>query len=98
MRTWERVTYREKCGGCGAQLAKGAAMQVIALHGVRRKLIRCENCAGEAPPSLPELIEPENVEQRAAKLGLTLARDVAPERKRGALKAMAAEWLPHPDD
>lgn len=98
MRVWTRVAYRETCGGCGAQLEKGAAMQTIELRGLRRKLIRCERCVGDAPPSLPDYIEPETLEQKAAKLGWRFAVEAAPVRTRGALKTMAREYLPHPDD
>src|SRR3954470_8119476 len=99
MRTWERVAYREKCGRCGMLVHEGSPIQTVTRHGMRRKLMRCENCAeGDAPPDLPALPERETVEQIAARFPMAPARTVTPTRTRGELKTMAREYLPHPDD
>lgn len=99
MRHWERVAYREKCGRCGDLIAAGSPIQTASVAGITRKLIRCEKCAdGEAPPDLPALPERETVEQIAARFPLAPARAIVPTRTRGALKTMAREYLPHPDD
>lgn len=53
MRTWERVSYGCCCGQCGEQLGEGQACLLIALPNLKRRLVRCETCAGQAPPDLP---------------------------------------------
>lgn len=89
MRTWERVTYQERCGRCGLLLERGMAIQVITRNGLKRKLLRCAICADSAvPPDLPESPEVTSVEERVKQLA-----SVAP-KTRGELKAMAREWMP----
>ena len=54
MRTWERVTFVATCGTCRTVLGEGMVMQVLTLPNVKRRMIRCEDCAdGEPPPDLP---------------------------------------------
>jgi hypothetical protein len=57
--TWERVTRRRLCGGCGAELLEGTPVQAIEVPDARggtTKKIRCEQCAGPAPPALPRVV------------------------------------------
>lgn len=101
MRTWLRLSHRERCGRCGQNLPEGTSAQEILLHGVKRKHYRGECCAGAAPPDLPALpvLEPGHDEaffQRLSMLG--------PARTRGALREMAQtvaaeapEWMPYRD-
>ncbi len=55
MTSWERVAYRDMCGGCGRLLERDAPVCVTTINGLRRKLFRCAECAGPAPPDLPSL-------------------------------------------
>ena len=56
MRTWERVETAKMCGACGQTLAYGMLMQRIQVTGMKRRLIRCENCADcSAPDDVPLL-------------------------------------------
>ena len=97
MRRWERITYHERCGGCGLTFERGAPMQIIAIPGMQRVLRRCAGCtSGPTPPNLPELIEPESVELHAAKSGLTKLGGWRPAT-RGEFKHAAREWLPYPE-
>lgn len=49
-----RSPVTQKCGGCArGMIHEGAPMLVIELPHVKRKLLRGECCAGDAPPSLP---------------------------------------------
>ncbi len=94
MRTWERVTYQERCGNCGNLLSADSPMQTITRHGLNRKLIRCVLCAeGEPPADLP-------IRERSVELTDRVARmkelsTAMPTRTRGALKKAAVEWMPY---
>lgn len=94
MRTWIFLRHPERCGRCGAQIPQGMAAQEIELRGVKRKKYRGECCAGPAPPQLPEA----PVLAPVPKLDLSRIEALIPARTRGALKSMAREYLPHPDD
>ncbi len=94
MRTWVFLEVEERCGLCGEQLPRGSAAQSVELHGVKRKRYRGECCAGAAPPNLPA----SPVHRSLAPLDLSRLDALMPIRTRGALKSMAKEYLPHPDD
>lgn len=94
MRTWVFVKVRERCGKCGATIPEGSAAHLVELRGVKRRIYRGECCAGAAPPNLPT----EPVFAPMPKLDLSRLEALIPERTRGALKSMAREYLPHPDD
>ena len=94
MRHWVFVPNPERCGRCGELIPPGAAAQEIVLHGVRRKRYRGECCAGAAPPNLPA----SPVLAAPQKLDVSRLDALMPTRTRGAMKAMAKEYLPHPDD
>lgn len=101
MRTWERVTYQERCGACGTLLSADAPMQTITRHGLKRKLLRCVLCAeGEAPPDLPSRPARLSVEERVGQIAMQPLQTAMPDRTRGALKQMATatirdEWMPY---
>jgi hypothetical protein len=57
---WTRVAVATLCGGCGQALPAGHPVFTIELAGVkgaRRFKVRCESCAGPAPPSLPAVVQ-----------------------------------------
>lgn len=58
MRTWTRAAVTTLCGGrCGGTVNVGDPVQLVEVPGMRRKLIRCEQCAdSQVPPDLPEAI------------------------------------------
>jgi hypothetical protein len=63
MQTWTRVVVATLCGGCNRQLTVGDPVEVreFAYHGgplIHR--VRCDRCAGPAPPDLPALVEREH--------------------------------------
>jgi len=54
MHEWTRAERAGSCGGCNKALAPGDPVRVTSVSGVRRKFVRCEECAGgAAPPKLP---------------------------------------------
>ncbi len=60
MKTWIRATRNHLCGGCGEEIRTGAPeleVLITYLNGPRIRKVRCQACAGEAPPDLPALIE-----------------------------------------
>ncbi len=54
---WTRATKDERCGYCGARVPYGEPIQAIQIQTMKRRLLRGQCCAGEAPPDLPALIE-----------------------------------------
>ena len=59
MRTWVRAEVLTLCGGsCHGQIEPDAPILLISLPGVKRRLIRCQVCAGEeVPPMLPRTVK-----------------------------------------
>ena len=56
MTHWTRLETRRYCGACAELLPAGTAVLVLELvSGAGRRLekIRCQACAGPAPPDLP---------------------------------------------
>ena len=53
MITWQRLIVARMCGYCGEVLKADTPAQAISLSGIKRVLIRCQACAGPAPPDLP---------------------------------------------
>ena len=55
MKIWTRAVVPTLCGGpCKHTLIEiGAPMLVLAVKGFTREFVRCELCAGQAPPDLP---------------------------------------------
>jgi hypothetical protein len=63
VRTWRRVLVATLCGGCNRHLVKGDPIEYteFAYHGGRPiRRVRCEQCAGPAPPELPHFVERSN--------------------------------------
>lgn len=95
-RMWRRAPADTLCGGCrNRTIERGEPAIYIKVNPqVTRELIRCQNCAGEAPPELPELMEAGGIETS----GFTAIGKAAPRRTRGALKELARkEWTPYRD-
>lgn len=95
-RTWRRVPTECFCGHCvpNRTIVKGELALFIVLPGVTRPRIRCQTCAGDAPPdlpALPELRDSGGIEpSRLSRLGSS-----APKRTRGALREAVKEWTPY---
>lgn len=97
-REWARVPTARFCGYCRPPrtIEKGEPAMLIKLPGVSRPLARCQSCAGEAPPELPERVVVAGVTELAQR-GFTKAASHAPGRTRGELRAAAREWMPYRD-
>lgn len=82
------------CGYCPQRVIKqGEPALFISLPGVKRERVRCQNCAGDAAPELPERMVVAGVEQLAhdgfSKVGLSAPKN------RGELRAQLKEWMPY---
>ncbi len=97
-REWRRAPAATMCGLCYQRIIEQDEPALyITLPGVKRERIRCQSCAGEAAPNLPERILVAGVAEQAQR-GFTKAALAAPSRTRGALKDMARkEWTPYRD-
>ncbi len=95
MRAWERVTFLEHCGHCGAELREGDPVQTISRVGLRRTLLRGVCCAeGEPPADLPQRPPRVQLEDQVERMK-SLSTAMPQTRTRGALKEMAREWMPY---
>lgn len=63
----------------------------ITIPGVKRPRIRCQECAGGAPPDLPALHEAGGIEPT----GFTKASSHGPKRTRGEFRAYVEKWSPY---
>lgn len=81
---WERLMVAALCGRCGELVEANEPVQMMQFNGMKRRLIRCQKCVGDAPPDLPEHV----VLQRSTKKMQPLARTV---------KAVADKWSPYKD-
>ena len=88
-RQWRKLQADERCGQCGAELPRGTSVMIITLPNVKRPRIRCEDCAGPAPPDLPAVIEHKTNADILAR-GFTRI-DATAER-------FADRWSPHKND
>ena len=82
MREWTRAKVEEGCGRCANRIYPDQPMLYVLLKGVRRKLIRCVECAGPAPPDLPLNIERESIPTRMA--SIQQAASTMPRTRRAA--------------
>lgn len=99
MRTWQRAERDRFCGTCRAEVFRGDPILRVDVQGMTRGLFRGECCAGQAPPDLPRLIEREAPHITAARdTAFKSIQQIPITRTRGALKTMAREYLPHPND
>jgi hypothetical protein len=99
MREWRRVVIDTRCGYCGATIPKGKPARFTAIATIKRPRIRCADCAGEAPPDLPALIE----RSREIHAAFQQVASALPGRTRGALKTLVTnphreEWMPYRDE
>lgn len=88
-----------RCGSCNAPLSVGVAVLEIQIPAVHRTRLRCEECAGPAPPDLPPFELPASIPERMA--ALTRVGQAAPKRTRGALQQAMVHtdrWSPHRND
>ena len=53
MRRWWRCLSDSLCGRCARQIRQDEPVLLIQLPNMKREMIRCQDCAGEAPPELP---------------------------------------------
>ena len=95
MRTWQRAPRDLLCGGCGpiTTIQKGSPVLLIQIPGVKAVKYRGPCCAGEPPPDLPPLVEPDH----AALASWTRVGQAGPARTHGALKTFAAR-TPYRDE
>lgn len=63
----------------------------VSLPGIKREFVRCQDCAGSAPPELPALHGPPVI--TPTPFAHVIAG--APKRTRGALKEAVREWMPY---
>jgi hypothetical protein len=54
---WTRADAPTLCGGCPRLIPTGEPMAVMTLPGIKRGFLRCQFCAGGAPPDLPAAIQ-----------------------------------------
>ncbi len=93
-RQWRRAPSATLCGYCSQRtIERGEpAIYIKISHAIKREMIRCQTCAGEAPPELPELLESGAIETS----GFMPIGRAMPKRTRGGLKAaIAKEWTPY---
>jgi hypothetical protein len=83
MRTWTRAPLGVaiRCGQCGALVATGAPLVRITIAAVTRALVRCDACAGPAPPDQPAQAVP-----------VPVARAAAPAPGFVAVSAITPDW------
>lgn len=84
---WERATSDTLCGYCRLHIPEDAPIHVTTLVGVDRKRIRCQLCAGPAPPDLPDHLPRTTLPATKSKSKSTMTKlaDVDDAR----------EWLPY---
>jgi hypothetical protein len=81
---WTYAHVDEHCGGCRNTVAIGDPIQLTHISGVKRALIRCEECAGPAPEDMPPFVLPEPPQLHDA--------PQPPPRKK------SSEWMPYRDE
>ncbi len=100
MIAWTRAARFQMCGRCGAQLAPGDPIQVISLQAMRRRLLRCGDCAaGEVPPDLPPDIHVKPSTTKAfrttvGQLAAQFQRDELPKRLHPPLRQLVERHDP----
>jgi hypothetical protein len=84
MTMWERARRARHCGYCRGEIAAGDPILVIRFDAsTRHDKIRCQACAGQAPPDLPEVIDRrEELVQRVARLSQAAPLDVKQRQSR----------------
>lgn len=87
MHEWTRAERDGRCGGCDRAIASGEAVRLTIVAGVRRRFVRCGECAGGAPPELPA-----DVATAPDRSGFAPLLSVKP-RTRGELRQLAGSPL-----
>lgn len=92
MRTWGRATRVLFCGSCRHRpIALGDPVLFVATEKITRRLVRCVDCSGPAPPDLPAMPALKTPGDFSM-----LAIGAMKPKTRGALKASARkEWTPY---
>jgi hypothetical protein len=96
---WAYAERDGLCGGCGRDIAHGEPVCITAVIGVTRKFVRCVDCAGAAPESLPSTNWRAVAVASASPRSATFVplQSASPPRTRGGLRR-AAEWMPYRDE
>lgn len=94
MRTWRRLTHRESCGYCGAELLEGASALEITYPNrpIKQPRYRGECCAGAAPPNLPDHLELRHHDDSEFLTRLAAMKTFS---TRGGLRQFADKWMPY---
>lgn len=84
------------CGGsCGGTTIRAHhPVQLVEIPGVKRVLMRCETCAGPAPPGLPDFTDAPPAPRADAFVPLMSA---APHRTRSGFRQAVDRWMPYKD-
>jgi hypothetical protein len=53
LKEWRRVPSDTLCGYCGRVIAREIPALFTRLPNIKRERVRCQECAGPAPPDLP---------------------------------------------
>lgn len=93
-RVWRRAPADTLCGGCqNRTIYRGDPAIYIKVNPlVTREHVRCQTCAGEVPPPLPDLMEAGGIETSGFS---PIGRHGPKQRTRGAMKEFAKEWTPY---
>lgn len=83
MHEWTRAERNGHCGGCDRPVTVGEPIRLTSVVGIRRRFIRCQECAGTVPYDLPPIS--------------VLIPDRAP-RPPVAVRESPAEWMPYRDE
>ena len=93
-REWRRAPSVTLCGGCShRQIEQDEPALYITIPGVKKPRIRCQDCAGKAPPDLPQNMRSGGIQP--SRTGFSRVTDHGPARTRGALRDMAERYTPH---
>lgn len=73
-REWIRSAVSTRCGNCNTEIHKGdPVLLIVIVRGSRvLRFVRCGDCEGPAPPSLPPLVERTPIVPSPSRLGATL--------------------------
>lgn len=94
-REWRRMPADSLCGYCPQRIiVKNEPALFITLPGVKRERVRCQTCAGEAAPALPDRIEVAGVTE----LAQTGFQKMRMPKNRGELRAQVKEWTPYREE
>lgn len=83
MHEWTRAERNGVCGGCDHPVTVGEPIRLTSIVGIRRRFVRCQECAGAVPVDLPPIsvLVPDRTPRPP------VSRDPAPP-----------EWTPYRDE